>query len=37
MTSGYGVFSYELARYEQVPHDIQEREVAKRKAEAEED
>ena len=37
MTSGYGVFSYELARYEQVPHDIQEREVAKRKAETEED
>ncbi|MCR4781825.1 MAG: elongation factor G [Lachnospiraceae bacterium] len=30
MTSGYGTFSYELARYEQVPHDVQEREVNKR-------
>lgn len=36
MTSGYGSFSYELARYEQVPHDVQEREVARRKNENQE-
>ena len=30
MTGGAGVFSYEFARYEQAPSDIQEREVALR-------
>jgi elongation factor G len=33
MTGGAGVFSYELARYEQAPADIQEKEVAARAAE----
>lgn len=30
MTGGAGVFSYEFARYEQAPSDVQEREVAAR-------
>ena len=30
MTGGAGVFSYEFARYEQAPGDVQEREVAAR-------
>ncbi len=30
MTGGYGVFSYELARYEQVPSDVQAKEVERR-------
>ena len=33
MTGGSGTFSYEFARYEQAPSDIQEREVAARAAE----
>ena len=36
MTGGTGTYSYEFARYEQAPHDVQEKEVAARKAEAEE-
>lgn len=36
MTGGSGVFSYEFARYEQAPSDIQEKEIAAR-ATAEED
>lgn len=35
MTGGSGVFSYEFARYEQAPSDVQEKEVAARAAEAE--
>ena len=34
MTGGSGVFSYEFARYEQTPSDVQEKEVAARAAEA---
>ena len=30
MTGGRGVYSYELARYEQAPSDVQEAEIAKR-------
>ena len=30
MTGGYGVFSYQLARYEQVPSDVQAKEVERR-------
>lgn len=30
MTGGSGLFSYEFARYEQAPSDIQEKEVAAR-------
>lgn len=30
MTGGSGTFSYEFARYEQTPSDIQEKEVAAR-------
>ena len=30
MTGGYGVFSYELARYEQTPSDVQAKEVERR-------
>ncbi|MCR4694995.1 MAG: elongation factor G [Pseudobutyrivibrio sp.] len=30
MTGGYGMFSYELARYEQVPSDVQAKEVERR-------
>ena len=33
MTGGSGVYSYEFARYEQAPSDVQEREVAARAAE----
>ena len=33
MTGGSGTFSYEFARYEQAPSDIQEKEVAARAAE----
>lgn len=33
MTGGSGVYSYEFARYEQAPSDIQEKEVAARAAE----
>ena len=33
MTGGSGTYSYEFARYEQAPSDIQEREVAARAAE----
>ena len=36
MTGGSGNFSYEFARYEQAPSDIQEKEIAAR-ANAEED
>lgn len=36
MTGGTGTYSYEFARYEQAPHDVQEKEVVARKAEAEE-
>ncbi|HIT66582.1 MAG TPA: elongation factor G [Candidatus Merdisoma merdipullorum] len=35
MTGGSGEFSYEFARYEQAPSDVQEKEVAARAAEAE--
>ncbi len=35
MTGGSGDFSYEFARYEQAPNDVQEREVKARAAEAE--
>jgi len=35
MTGGSGIYSYEFARYEQAPGDVQEREVAARAAEAE--
>ena len=31
MTGGSGLFSYEFARYEQTPSDIQEKEVEARK------
>ncbi|MBR5510331.1 MAG: elongation factor G [Lachnospiraceae bacterium] len=34
MTGGSGVYSYEFARYEQAPSDVQEKEVAARAAEA---
>lgn len=37
MTSGYGTFEYELARYEQVPGDIQAKEVERRANQTEED
>jgi Translation elongation factors (GTPases) len=30
MTGGSGLFSYEFARYEQTPSDIQDKEVASR-------
>ena len=30
MTGGAGVFSYEFARYEQAPSDIQEKQIAAR-------
>ena len=30
MTGGSGEFSYEFARYEQAPSDIQEKEIAAR-------
>ena len=30
MTGGSGLFSYEFARYEQTPSDIQEKEIAAR-------
>jgi elongation factor G len=30
MTGGSGVYSYEFARYEQAPSDIQEKEIAAR-------
>lgn len=30
MTGGYGVYSYEVTKYEQVPHELQEKEVARR-------
>ena len=33
MTGGSGVYSYEFARYEQAPSDVQEKEVAARAAE----
>ena len=33
MTGGRGTFSYEFARYEQAPSDVQEKEIAKRAAE----
>ncbi|XCP84189.1 elongation factor G [Roseburia hominis] len=33
MTGGRGTYSYEFARYEQAPNDIQEKEIAKRAAE----
>ncbi|MGN0170346.1 MAG: elongation factor G [Lachnospiraceae bacterium] len=36
MTGGSGEFSYEFARYEQAPSDVQEKEVAARAKEAEE-
>ena len=36
MTGGIGEYSYEFARYEQAPTDVQEREMAARAAEAEE-
>lgn len=36
MTGGSGDFSYEFARYEQAPSDVQEREVAARAAETDE-
>ncbi len=35
MTGGSGEFSYEFARYEQAPSDVQEKEVAARAAESE--
>ena len=37
MTGGIGVFSYEFARYEQTPSDIQEKEVAARANKLEKD
>ena len=37
MTRGSGVFSYEFARYEQAPSDVQEKEVAARAANGEEE
>ena len=37
MTGGSGVFSYEFARYEQTPSDIQEKEVAARENKLEKD
>lgn len=38
MTGGSGIFEYEFARYEQAPHDIQEKEIAaKAKLDAEGD
>lgn len=37
MTGGSGVFSYEFARYEQAPSDVQEKEVAARASKVEED
>ncbi len=33
MTGGRGNYSYEFARYEQAPADVQEKEIAKRAAE----
>ena len=33
MTGGRGTYSYEFARYEQAPPDVQEAEIAKRAAE----
>ena len=33
MTGGRGTYSYEFARYEQAPSDVQEKEIAKRAAE----
>ena len=33
MTGGRGTYSYEFARYEQAPNDVQEKEIAKRAAE----
>ena len=35
MTQGSGTYSYEFARYEQAPSDVQEKEVAERAKEAE--
>ena len=34
MTGGRGDYSYEFARYEQAPNDIQEKEIARAAAEA---
>ena len=36
MTGGSGEYSYEFARYEQAPADIQEKEIAARAAAGEE-
>ena len=36
MTGGSGEFSYEFARYEQAPNDIQEKEIAARASKVEE-
>ena len=33
MTGGRGVYSYEFARYEQAPSDVQQREIEARAAE----
>ena len=33
MTGGRGTYSYEFARYEQAPSDVQEAEIKKRAAE----
>ena len=33
MTGGRGSYSYEFARYEQAPADVQEKEIEKRAAE----
>ncbi len=35
MTGGAGMYSYEFARYEQAPSDVQEKEIAARAAAAE--
>lgn len=31
ITGGYGTFSYEVTKYEQLPHDLQEKEIERRK------
>ena len=35
MTGGSGTYSYEFARYEQAPNDIQEKEIAARASKVE--
>ena len=37
MTGGIGSFTYEFSRYEQAPQEVQDKEIAERAAEQEEE